>query len=142
MKYIKNLYTKRPTLVKAWVRRMFNVKNQQRLFDIVSLNEDVNENCVLLGLIDLDTRDVTEILLEDFGVWYDDEYLNINDKRLEYYLIHMAQNCDDKYIQGFHKFKTEERKDLVTMFNEDIYNIESKMAEAINAVENQEGKTL
>lgn len=142
MKYIKNLYTKKPTLVRSWVRKMFNVKNQQRLFDIVSLNEDVNENCVLLGLIDLDTRDVTEILLEDFDVCYGDEYLEIDDKRLEYYLIHMAQNCDDKYIQGFHNFRSEERKDLITTFNEDTYNLEAKMAEAINAVENQYGKTL
>ena len=142
MKYIKNLYTKKPTLVRSWVRKMFNVKNQQRLFDIVSLNKDVNENCVLLGLIDLDTRDVAEILLEDFDVCYGDEYLEIDDKRLEYYLIHMAQNCDDKYIQGFHNSRSEERKDLITTFNEDTYNLEAKMAEAINAVENQDGKTL
>ena len=129
MGYIKELYAKKPILVKSWMRKVFNVTEQYRIFDIKPMDECVEQNCVLLGLISLKTRDVTEILLEDFAIWHGDECIEIDDKRLQYYLIQMAKNCDDKYIQGFHNFKT--------------YNMESKMAKAISDLNKKEvNKTL
>lgn len=142
MRCIKDLYSKNPVLVRAWIRKMFDIGNQQRLFDIRSLSDYINEDCVLLGMIDLETRDIAEILLEDFSVCYGNKHLKIDDKRMQYYLIQMARNCDDKYIQGFHDFRIKSRIGDAADYNAKTYKMEALMAKSINQIRAKEDKSL
>ena len=46
----------------------------------------------------------------------------------------------NEYLQAFHNYRAEERKELVGEFNAITYAIEGKLAEAINSL-NKKGDT-
>ena len=140
MHYIKNLYEKKPILVKKAVQKLFNIKKFEDVIELNPGEEILGENDIMFDLVDRENKTITEIVLEDFAICYGLNYLEMSDRRLQEYLKFMARIYGNEYLQAFHNYRAEERKELVGEFNAITYAIEGKLAEAINSL-NKKGDT-
>lgn len=140
MNYIKDLYTKKPQIVKKLLNKLFVEK---KIVEVSHEEEEFDENDIMFNLINKFTGDETKIVLEDFAICYGLEYLEMSDRRLQEYLKFMARLHGNQYLQGFHDYRIEERKELIGEFNAETYTMEGELAKAINSInKKEENKTL
>ena len=131
MSYIKDLYEKKPELVKGAIRRLFNIKRDENFVLLTNIDG------VLINFIDKENGEFKDIVLEDFAICYGLEYIEMSDRRLQEYLKFMARVYGNKYLQGFHNYRMEERKKLISEFNTLTYAMEGELAKAISCIENK-----
>jgi len=131
MSYIKDLYEKKPELVKGAIRRLFNIKRDENFVLLTNIDG------VLINFIDKENGEFKDIVLEDFAICYGLEYIEMSDRRLQEYLKFMARVYGNKYLQGFHNYRMEERKKLISEFNTLTYAMEGELAKAISSIENK-----
>ena len=137
MGYIKNLYNKNPEIIKKLVRRLFNIEEERY---IVLLSDKTG---VEFDLIDSEKDEYVDVKLEDFAICYELEYLKMKDKRVQEYLKFMAKLYGNDYLQGFHDYRIEERKKLVSGFDSMTCTMEGELAKAINGLNKKgDSKTL
>lgn len=137
MVYIKDLYDKNPKIVKNLVRKLFNIEEERY---VVLLSDNTG---VAFDLIDSEKDEFVDVKLEDFAICYGLEYLEMSDRRLQEYLKFMAKLYGNEYLQEFHDYRIEERKELISEFNAVTYSMEGKLAKAINSMKKKEdNKTL
>ncbi len=129
MSYIRELYTKKPQIVKKMLDKLFVEK---KIVEVSHKEEEFDENDIMFNLINKFTGDETKIVLEDFAICYGLEYLEMSDRRLQEYLKVMARIYGNKYLQGFHDYRNQERKELISEFNAETYAMEAKLANEIN----------
>ncbi|MBQ3502138.1 MAG: hypothetical protein IJA72_00530 [Clostridia bacterium] len=140
MNYIKDLYTQKPQIVKKLLNKLFVEK---KIVEVSHEEEEFDENDIMFNFINKFTGDETKIILEDFAICYGLEYLEISDRRLREYLKFMAKLYGNEYLQGFHTYRAEERKELIAEFNSATYAMEGELAKAINSMnKKEENKTL
>lgn len=132
MNYIKNLYQKKPEVVKKLIKKLFNLEREQDVFPVNPDEGLVGANDIMFNFINKRNGKVEVIVLEDFAICYGLYYLEDNDERLQKYLNCMAKVYGNEYLQGFHDYRAHERKELVSGFDIRTYNMEAKMAKAIN----------
>ena len=143
MDYIKDLYKKKPAVVEKLIKKLFNLEKEQDVFMVNSDEELIGENDIMFNFINKKNGKVEVIVLEDFAICYGLYYLEMSDKRLQEYLKFMAKLYGNEYLQGFHDYRIEERKELISEFNAITYGMEAKLAEAINSMNKKEdNKTL
>jgi len=132
MNYIKDLYQKKPEVVKKLIKKLFNLKKEQDVFPVNPDEGLIGENDIMFNFINKENGKVEVLVLEDFAICYGLYYLEMSDRRLQEYLKFMAKLYSNEYLQGFHDYRTEERKELIGEFNATTYAMEAKLAEAIN----------
>ena len=143
MGYIKELYSTKPVLVKRAIMRLFNIKKLENVIEVNPGEDILSENDIMFKLIDEKNGSAVDVVFEDFAICYGLYYLEMSDRRLQEYLKFMAKLYGNEYLQGFHDYRAEERKELVSEFNIRTYNMEAKMAESINSLNKKEdNKTL
>ena len=143
MGYIKELYSTKPVLVKRAIMRLFNIKKLENVIEVNPGEDILSENDIMFKLIDEKNGSAVDVVFEDFAICYGLYYLEMSDRRLQEYLKFMAKVYGNEYLQGFHDYRAHERKELVSEFNIRTYNMEAKMAKAINSVKKKEdNKTL
>lgn len=145
MSYINRLNTKRPDAVKIMIKKLFNVKNVEDVIGLNPIEKSSAENAVFY-LINKEKDGLRKIMLEDFAIYYGEnglECLEMIDRRFQEYLKFMAKLYGNEYLQDFHKYRIEERKELIKEFNTTTCAMESMMAEALNSLNQKEdSKTL
>ncbi len=132
MNYIKDLYQKKPEVVKKLIKKLFNLKKEQDVFPVNPDEGLIGENDIMFNFINKENGKVEVLVLEDFAICYGLYYLEMSDRRLQEYLKFMAKLYDNEYLQGFHDYRIEERKELIGEFNAITYAMEDKLAKAIN----------
>lgn len=143
MNYIKDLYEKKPTVVKKLIKKLFNLEKEQDVFPVNPDEGLIDENDIMFNFINKKNGKVEVIVLEDFAICYGLYYLEMSDRRLQEYLKFMAKLYGNEYLQGFHNYRAQERKELIGEFNAITYGIEAKLAEAINSLNKKDSnKTL
>ena len=143
MNYIKDLYSKNPQFVRKIVEKIFYSCVECNLIEVSHDEELFGENDIMFKMINKLSGCEVNMVLEDFAICYGANYLEDNDERLQKYLNCMAKVYGNEYLQGFHDYRAHERKELVSEFNIRTYNMEAKMAKAINSVKKKEdNKTL
>ncbi|MFQ6723820.1 MAG: hypothetical protein ACLRFE_00615 [Clostridia bacterium] len=129
MNYIRDLYTKKPQIVKKMLNRLFWDK---KTVEVSHDEEEFDENDIMFNLINKLTGEETKIVLEDFAICYGLEYLEMSDRRLREYLKFMAKLYGNEYLQEFHNYRIQERNELIGEFNSATYVMEGELAKAIN----------
>ena len=136
--YIKDLYEKKPAVVKKLMKKLFNLEKEQDVFPVNPDEELIDENDIMFNFINKKNGKVEVIVLEDFAICYGLYYLEMSDRRLQEYLKFMAKLYGNEYLQGFHNYRAQEGKELIGEFNAITYGIEAKLAEAINTMNKKE----
>ena len=138
MNYIKDLYSKNPQFVREIVKKIFCSCVECDLIEVSHDEELFGENDIMLKMINKLSGCEVNMVLEDFAICYGANYLEDNDERLQKYLNCMAKEYGNEYLQGFHDYRAYERKELVSEFDIRTYNMEAKMAKAIDSVKKKE----
>ncbi|MBQ7797800.1 MAG: hypothetical protein IJ371_01610 [Clostridia bacterium] len=138
MSYIKDLYEKKPVIVKKLIKKLFNLEKEQDVFPVNPDEGLIGENDIMFNFINKKNGKVEVVVLEDFAICYGLKYLEMSDRRLREYLKFMAKLYGNKYLQGFHDYRTEERKELIGEFNAITYAMEAQLSEAINSMNKKE----
>ncbi|MBQ3502139.1 MAG: hypothetical protein IJA72_00535, partial [Clostridia bacterium] len=93
---------------------------------------------VLFYIVSKEDEDIVQVVkLEDFGIYYEGEYLELEDERVNEYLKFMAKIFKEKYVIDFFAYRNNERNEYVCQFDEET---EEFGAELFDIVEQSKKK--
>jgi len=129
MSYIVDLYTKKPQIVKNFIKKTFQSNKDLKILENIEEDDFFKENEYLEFYIALGGGEYQNIVLEDFVIYEDGKRLEIGDKRIDTYLKLMAKIYGDKYITEFEGYRNSERNDWVDAFDSMTTSLKEEMIE-------------
>ena len=134
MGYIKDLYTKKPTTVKKFVKKIFNACDVIGERDWGAYRDDEDDVLFRLAFnktFDEDCCNVKEVYLEDFAIYLDDEYLELENGAVDKYLEFMSKIFKEKYVIEFFNYRNEQRNDFVNEFDTETAKVGQSLLRCI-----------
>ena len=129
MNYIRDLYNKSPEIVKKFIQREFQPNKYEKIVEHTEEDEFLKTDEYVELFVGLGGGRYQVIILEDFAISCNGEYIEIGDKRIDTYLKLMAKIYGDKYITEFEGYRNSERNDWVDAFDSMTTSIKEEMLE-------------
>ena len=141
MDYIKELYAKKPELVKKFIKKVFKIEKDEYIVETEEQDKFLKtEGEIAFVLINIEKREAKELILEDFEIWYDDEGLEIGDVRLDAYLKFMAKVFGEKFVSSFRDYRNGVISDYISDFDATTKNMERELFEVVEKEEKRKIK--
>lgn len=131
MNYIKDLYEKRPELVNNFIKKFFQFNKNEKIVEHIEEDEFWKTDEYVELFVGLGGGQYQDLIIEDFAICCNGDYLEIGDKRIDTYLKLMAKIYGDEYVLRFHEYRNGERNEWLDEFDALTTSIEKDMFKAV-----------